>query len=145
MAAVGKTICSGDGSDCPCHTAEKSRPVPGNKDSLTLVPIKVICAIFPKILFLFMVVVSVIFKCLPGLQVTVEPGKSVYGCTCGQSKNFPYCDGSHRYASGRACNWVLPRIRDASPRSHMHDGYGLRVWLQCIQRGKRHQNYSSQG
>lgn len=26
--------------------------------------------------------------------VNVEPG-TYYWCTCGQSKNFPHCDGSH--------------------------------------------------
>jgi CDGSH-type Zn-finger protein len=28
--------------------------------------------------------------------VDVEGGKSYYWCACGQSKNQPYCDGSHK-------------------------------------------------
>jgi CDGSH iron-sulfur domain-containing protein 3 len=31
--------------------------------------------------------------------VTVEAGKEYWWCSCGQSKNQPYCDGSHK-ASG---------------------------------------------
>jgi CDGSH iron-sulfur domain-containing protein 3 len=28
--------------------------------------------------------------------VEVEAGKTYYWCACGQSKNQPFCDGSHR-------------------------------------------------
>ncbi len=28
--------------------------------------------------------------------VTVEQGKSYFWCSCGQSKNQPFCDGSHK-------------------------------------------------
>jgi len=28
--------------------------------------------------------------------VEVEEGKSYFWCTCGQSKNQPFCDGSHK-------------------------------------------------
>jgi CDGSH-type Zn-finger protein len=28
--------------------------------------------------------------------VTVEQGKSYFWCACGQSKNQPFCDGSHK-------------------------------------------------
>ena len=28
--------------------------------------------------------------------VAVESGKSYYWCSCGQSKNQPFCDGSHQ-------------------------------------------------
>ena len=28
--------------------------------------------------------------------VEVEAGKTYYWCACGQSKNQPYCDGSHQ-------------------------------------------------
>lgn len=30
-----------------------------------------------------------------GEPLEVEPGKDVYLCRCGQSKNAPYCDGTH--------------------------------------------------
>jgi CDGSH iron-sulfur domain-containing protein 3 len=32
----------------------------------------------------------------PHLQVTIDSGKSVWACTCGMSKNYPYCDGAHK-------------------------------------------------
>jgi CDGSH-type Zn-finger protein len=28
--------------------------------------------------------------------VTLKPGEAKYMCSCGQSKKFPFCDGSHR-------------------------------------------------
>ncbi|MEO6848825.1 MAG: CDGSH iron-sulfur domain-containing protein [Chthoniobacterales bacterium] len=28
--------------------------------------------------------------------VNVESGKTYYWCSCGQSKNQPFCDGSHK-------------------------------------------------
>lgn len=28
--------------------------------------------------------------------VTLEAGKTYYWCSCGQSKNQPFCDGSHK-------------------------------------------------
>ncbi|KAI8367519.1 iron-binding zinc finger CDGSH type-domain-containing protein [Radiomyces spectabilis] len=31
-------------------------------------------------------------------KVDLEPGKDYYWCTCGESKNQPFCDGSHRAA-----------------------------------------------
>ena len=30
------------------------------------------------------------------MAVKLEPGKSYWACTCGQSKKWPHCDGSHR-------------------------------------------------
>lgn len=29
-------------------------------------------------------------------QVTLEAGKTYYWCSCGLSKNQPFCDGSHK-------------------------------------------------
>ncbi len=29
-------------------------------------------------------------------EVKLEAGKSYYWCACGQSKNQPFCDGSHK-------------------------------------------------
>lgn len=31
--------------------------------------------------------------------VDVEAGKDYYWCSCGQSKNQPFCDGSHKGSS----------------------------------------------
>lgn len=31
--------------------------------------------------------------------VELEAGKAVYWCACGQSKNQPFCDGSHKVTS----------------------------------------------
>ncbi len=31
--------------------------------------------------------------------VPVEAGKTYYWCACGQSKNQPFCDGSHKGSS----------------------------------------------
>ena len=30
------------------------------------------------------------------MPITVEAGKSYFWCSCGQSKNQPFCDGSHK-------------------------------------------------
>lgn len=30
------------------------------------------------------------------IQVKVEAGKEYWWCSCGHSKNQPYCDGSHK-------------------------------------------------
>ena len=29
-------------------------------------------------------------------EVSLEAGKNYYWCACGQSKNQPFCDGSHK-------------------------------------------------
>ena len=34
-------------------------------------------------------------------EVTLEQGKTYAWCACGQSKNQPYCDGSHKATSIR--------------------------------------------
>ena len=37
--------------------------------------------------------------------VDVEAGKSYYWCACGQSKNQPFCDGSHKGSSFTPVKW----------------------------------------
>jgi CDGSH-type Zn-finger protein len=32
-------------------------------------------------------------------EVQLEEGKTYYWCACGQSKNQPFCDGSHKTTS----------------------------------------------
>jgi len=39
--------------------------------------------------------------------VAVESGKSYYWCSCGQSKNQPFCDGSHQEQLLRQLNIKL--------------------------------------
>ena len=30
------------------------------------------------------------------IEVSLEPGKKYYWCTCGRSQSQPFCDGSHK-------------------------------------------------
>jgi len=38
--------------------------------------------------------------------VNVEAGKSYFWCACGQSKNQPYCDGSHKGSDFSPVKWT---------------------------------------
>lgn len=81
-AAEPKYVCS-DGDDCPCHTAEKSRP-----------PVAPITT-GPK-------------------AVTVTEGQTLYLCACGQSKNFPYCDGTHKAVNAATGSNFAPTVYTAT-------------------------------
>jgi CDGSH-type Zn-finger protein len=37
--------------------------------------------------------------------VAVEAGKSYWWCSCGQSKNQPFCDGSHKGSEFTPVKW----------------------------------------
>ena len=38
--------------------------------------------------------------------VAVEAGKSYYWCSCGKSKNQPFCDGSHKGSTFTPVKWT---------------------------------------
>jgi CDGSH-type Zn-finger protein len=65
--SIATFTCCEDGSDCPCYTSEVARPPPAILKTKT-----------------------------KSLKLQMEAGKTYSLCSCGQSKNFPYCDGSHR-------------------------------------------------
>lgn len=31
-----------------------------------------------------------------GKMITLSPNNETWACTCGKSKNYPFCDGSHK-------------------------------------------------
>ncbi len=39
------------------------------------------------------------------MPIEVEAGKDYYWCSCGQSKNQPFCDGSHKGSSFNPVKW----------------------------------------
>ena len=56
----------------------------------------------PIVLFSFLRFVVAVSRVSPD-------GKTKYICTCGQSKNFPYCDGSHRAYNAEHGTSVAPK------------------------------------
>lgn len=40
---------------------------------------------------------------------TLEPGAAMWLCTCGASKSYPFCDGSHRGVNAREGTTFAPR------------------------------------
>ncbi len=40
------------------------------------------------------------------IAVDVEEGKSYFWCSCGQSKNQPFCDGSHKDTDFTPVKWA---------------------------------------
>ncbi|MEL6966066.1 MAG: CDGSH iron-sulfur domain-containing protein [Pseudomonadota bacterium] len=40
------------------------------------------------------------------IPVEVEAGKSYFWCTCGQSANQPFCDGSHQGSDFAPLKWT---------------------------------------
>ncbi|EKX35327.1 hypothetical protein GUITHDRAFT_165992 [Guillardia theta CCMP2712] len=43
------------------------------------------------------------------VYVKVEEGKQYYYCTCGRSKNQPWCDGSHSGTKFQPMAWTAPK------------------------------------
>ncbi len=43
--------------------------------------------------------------------VEVEEGKSYFWCSCGQSKNQPFCDGSHSGTDFTPVKWTADETR----------------------------------
>ena len=43
--------------------------------------------------------------------VEVEEGKSYFWCSCGQSKNQPFCDGSHAGTDFTPVKWTAEETR----------------------------------
>ena len=46
--------------------------------------------------------------------VDVEKGKTYYWCACGNSKNQPFCDGSHKGSSFAPLAYVAEESRKAA-------------------------------
>jgi CDGSH iron-sulfur domain-containing protein 3 len=59
------------------------------------------------------------------IAVEVEGGKDYWWCACGQSKNQPFCDGSHK-AEG-----VYTPVQWTAPKS------GTKYFCACKQTGKQ--------
>jgi len=56
--------------------------------------------------------------------VDVEAGKSYYWCACGQSKNQPFCDGSHKGSSFTPVKWDASESKTVYFCGCKHSGKG---------------------
>ena len=45
------------------------------------------------------------------IPVEVEEGRNYFWCTCGQSSNQPFCDGSHAGTGFAPLRWTAPESR----------------------------------
>jgi CDGSH-type Zn-finger protein len=45
------------------------------------------------------------------IGIDVEAGKDYWWCACGQSKNQPFCDGSHKGSSFSPVRWTATESR----------------------------------
>ncbi len=43
------------------------------------------------------------------IPVDVKAGQTLYWCACGQSKNQPFCDGSHKGSEFSPKQWVAEK------------------------------------
>ena len=46
------------------------------------------------------------------VKVTLEAGKDVWWCSCGLSKNQPYCDGTHKGGAFTPVKFTAPKSGD---------------------------------
>jgi len=46
-------------------------------------------------------------------KVSLEAGKQYWWCACGQSKNQPFCDGSHKVTSFTPMQFTATESKDA--------------------------------
>ncbi len=56
--------------------------------------------------------------------VAVEAGRSYYWCACGQSKNQPFCDGSHKGSSFTPVKWDASESKTVYFCGCKHSGKG---------------------
>lgn len=56
--------------------------------------------------------------------VAVEAGRSYYWCACGQSKNQPFCDGSHKGSSFTPVKWDATESKTVYFCGCKHSGKG---------------------
>ncbi|NNE58190.1 MAG: CDGSH iron-sulfur domain-containing protein [Hellea sp.] len=43
------------------------------------------------------------------IPIDVEAGKSYFWCSCGRSKNQPFCDGSHKASTFTPLKWTATK------------------------------------
>ena len=56
--------------------------------------------------------------------VAVEAGRNYYWCACGQSKNQPFCDGSHKGSSFTPVKWDATESKTVYFCGCKHSGKG---------------------
>ena len=45
-------------------------------------------------------------------KVELKEGETYYWCTCGKSKNQPFCDGSHFFSDFKPLTWTAPETKE---------------------------------
>lgn len=74
-------------------------------------------------------------------KVEIKAGESVWLCTCGESKNYPYCDGSHRgYNAANGTKFVPEQMKNESAETQTKF---LCTWLVYLGEAARSKRYKS--